>query len=461
MSELLGEKIHEYEDMFYFEKIIYMNIYKAVNIKKDKLVTLKIIDKERFRNYDMGKEKEIVNLCHSKNILNIYDCFETEKNYIVEQESYETNLFEYIKENGPAQENLPFFKGVFLEIAKALRLIHQKGIMHRCIRTNHIFLVNKENEDYNDLEYSVKLGGFNFAIYIKDNKSEPLDTIFYTAPEIINGEEYNEKCDLWSFGITLYQLYFGKFPYGFKPSKYMVVKLVSDEEDFNYEKTNLPALDAIFNGLLQINPKKRLTHEQFFDLVFNYDFMSTQTNPNFKKKYFEYMTYNVNESKKPIKAKESKKSIKIKKPVIIKGIKNQMEIKGIKKQMEIKGIKKQVESKGIKKQVESKGIRKHIKFEVEKSKNPIKTKEREKSLENIKNFKNKKAIITKKSKEIKKTRKNKSVEFKEKYKKVKNCSQNKIIPQKEIEKDEKFCSIKLILIIMIIYIIFFKVIKYI
>jgi len=390
MSELLGEKIHEYEDMFYFEKIIYMNIYKAVNIKKDKLVTLKIIDKERFKNYNMGKEKEIVNLCHSKNILNIYDCFETEKNYIVEQESYETNLFEYIKENGPAQENLPFFKGVFLEIAKALRLIHQKGIMHRCIRTNHIFLVNKENEDYNDLEYSVKLGGFNFAIYIKDNKSEPLDTIFYTAPEIINGEEYNEKCDLWSFGITLYQLYFGKFPYGFKPSKYMVVKLVSDEEDFNYEKTNLPALDAIFNGLLQINPKKRLTHEQFFDLVFNYDFMSTQTNPNFKKKYFEYMTYNANESK-----------------------------------------------------------------------NPIKTKEREKSLENIKTFKNKKAIITKKSKEIKKTRKNKSVEFKEKYKKVKNCSQNKIIPQKEIEKDEKFCSIKLILIIMIIYIIFFKVIKYI
>ena len=390
MSELLGEKIHEYEDMFYFEKIIYMNIYKAVNIKKDKLVTLKIIDKERFKNYNMGKEKEIVNLCHSKNILNIYDCFETEKNFIVEQESYETNLFEYIKENGPAQENLPFFKGVFLEIAKALRLIHQKGIMHRCIRTNHIFLVNKENEDYNDLEYSVKLGGFNFAIYIKDNKSEPLDTIFYTAPEIINGEEYNEKCDLWSFGITLYQLYFGKFPYGFKPSKYMVVKLVSDEEDFNYEKTNLPALDAIFNGLLQINPKKRLTHEQFFDLVFNYDFMSTQTNPNFKKKYFEYMTYNANESK-----------------------------------------------------------------------NPIKTKEREKSLENIKTFKNKKAIITKKSKEIKKTRKNKSVEFKEKYKKVKNCSQNKIIPQKEIEKDEKFCSIKLILIIMIIYIIFFKVIKYI
>ena len=78
----------------------------------------------------------------------------------------------------------------------------------------------------------------------------------------------------------------------------MVIKLISDEEGFNYEKTNLPALDDIFNGLLQINPKKRLTHEQFFDLVFNYDFMDEQENPEFKKKYDEYMALNAEESKK-------------------------------------------------------------------------------------------------------------------------------------------------------------------
>ena len=298
MYELLGEKADDYEDIYYFEKIIYMDIYKAVDKKSDQQVTLKFINKDKFKNYDMRKEKEIVDLCQSEKILKIFDCFETEKNFIVKQESYETNLYEYIKENGPAQDNLSFFKGVFLEVAKALKFIYDKGIMHRCIRTNHIFLVNSDNEDYDDLKNSVKLGGFNFAIYIRDNKSEPLDTIFYTAPEIINGEEYNEKCDLWSFGITLYQLYFGKFPYGFKPSRYMVIKLISDEEGFNYEKTNLPALDDIFNGLLQINPKKRLTFEQFFELVFNYDFMDEQENPEFKKKYDEYMALNAEESKK-------------------------------------------------------------------------------------------------------------------------------------------------------------------
>jgi len=87
----------------------------------------------------------------------------------------------------------------------------------------------------------------------------------------------------------------------------MVVKLIGDEEGFNYEKTNLPALDDIFNGLLQINPKKRLTHEQFFDLVFNYDFMDEQENQSFKEKYDEYMNLNAKESEKPKVNKELQK----------------------------------------------------------------------------------------------------------------------------------------------------------
>ena len=75
MSELLGEKADEYEDMYYFEKIIYMDIYKAVDKRNDKLVTLKFINKDRFKNYDMRKEKDIVDLCQSEKILKIYDCF--------------------------------------------------------------------------------------------------------------------------------------------------------------------------------------------------------------------------------------------------------------------------------------------------------------------------------------------------------------------------------------------------
>ena len=47
------------------------------------------------------------------------------------------------------------------------------------------------------------------------NYGNPHDvgTDFYMAPEILKGEEYNYKVDLWSIGIIIYRLYFGKFPF--------------------------------------------------------------------------------------------------------------------------------------------------------------------------------------------------------------------------------------------------------
>ena len=172
--------------------------------------------------------------------------------------------------NGPCDYNKEFFKEVFIGVTKALKTLHKNGVIHRNIRTSHIFLVpNEKSKD----EYLIKLGEFGTAILAKDNTSEPLNSIFYTAPEIINGEEYNEKCDLWSFGITLYELYFGELPFGSKPIRGSVIKAISDEENFQIKKTNIPSLDLLFQGLLKIDPKQRLNHEQLFDLIFNNNFM--------------------------------------------------------------------------------------------------------------------------------------------------------------------------------------------
>ena len=278
MSSILGDNINDYEELHYFDKIIFNEIYKAYNIKLEKDVTLKVIKKERYKDQEILKKKlnneiELLKLCKNERILDFYNFFETEDNYIIEQESYDINLFEYIKNNGGLNDDKDFFKTVVLEVSKALQFIHEKGVMHRCIRTNHIFLINKKDDSSSCNGDKIKLGGFNFAILIKDNVSEPLDSIFYTAPEIINGEKYDEKCDLWSLGVTLYQLYFGIFPFGSRPSKNIVIKCISDEENFHLEKTEIPILDNIFEGLLQINPRKRITFEKFFKIIFNYNFI--------------------------------------------------------------------------------------------------------------------------------------------------------------------------------------------
>ena len=275
MSKILGQYIDDFTDIFFLEINNKNDIYLGYNNKEKREVSLKIINKEKYKNYNLLKEaliKEIniVNVCKSENILNIFRLLETDKNFILEQEGYDINLHEYIMNNGPSYYNKEFFKKIAIELAKVLKIFNDKNIkiMHRKIKSSTVFLKEKNGK------YSVKLGDFSQAIFIKDNISEPLDSFYYTAPEIINGEKYNEKCDLWSFGITLYDLYFGELPYGYKPSKNKIIKAISSQENFIYKRANIPSLDYLFEGLFKINPEKRLNHEQLFQIIFNINFMN-------------------------------------------------------------------------------------------------------------------------------------------------------------------------------------------
>ena len=294
MSQLFGEYVNDYEEIHFSESIHDKHIYKAFNTKENRDVSLKLLKKEEYKGKDslfekMKKEFNILTLCKSENILNGYRYFETENNVVLEQEYYETNLREYLMDNGPCDYNQEFFKEIFVGVVKALKTLHEKGIIHRNIRTSHIFLAPNESSRGENL---IKLGEFGTAIYAKENKSEPLNSIFYTAPEIVNGEEYNEKCDLWSFAIALYEIYFGQMPFGSKPVRSSVIRAISEEGNFQIKKTNLPSLDLLFEGLLKINPKQRLSHEQLFKLVFDYNFMEENENEEFNRIYEQYMNDN-------------------------------------------------------------------------------------------------------------------------------------------------------------------------
>ena len=281
MSKALGKYKNEYEDLIFLETNNKNDIYTAFNKKDNRDVSLKIINKEKFKDVNLLKEKlnkeiEIIKACKSNNILDIYRLLETENNFVLEQEFYETNMHEYITDNGPLSMNKNFFKQIAKEMAKALKIIYDNKIIHRKIKSSSIFLKDKNGK------YEIKLGNFEQVIPIKDNKSESLDSFYYTAPEIINGDKYDEKSDLWSFGITLYDMYFGDLPYGYKPSKIKVIKAVSNKENFKYEKSNIPLLDIIFDGLFQFDPKDRMSFEELFDIILNLDFMDK--NAKYKKK---------------------------------------------------------------------------------------------------------------------------------------------------------------------------------
>ena len=254
----------EYKIINIIQKDFIYNIYKAQNINEKREVCLKVYNKNKLElgDYDfflekIKREEEIVKLCNSKNIVNIYKKIETPYNIIFEMESWDINLSDYIEKNGEFPYN-ETFREILYGITDALKILHKNNIIHRNIRPCNLFLTGKN---------LIKLGGFEHSIYIKDNTSEPIGCYYYAAPEIIKKLPYNEKCDLWSLGITLHELLFGNLPYGINPSKYLVKQAILYQENFCYKKSDNKLINGLFSQLLNVNQKNRINFEDFFDYI--------------------------------------------------------------------------------------------------------------------------------------------------------------------------------------------------
>ena len=261
-DNFLGEYKDDFKLIKLIKKDLIYKIYKAENIKDNRTVSLKVYNKKELEqgDYDffleqIKREEEIIKLCESPYIINIYRKMETNDNIIFEMDSWDTNLYDYIKKNGGFTNKMERFVKILSQIIFALNELNEKGVMHRDIRPSNLFLIEKEK---------VKLGGFDQAIYIKENTSESVGSYLYAAPEIIKNLEYDEKCDLWSLGITLYELLFNQLPYGKNATINMIKQSIYYEDNFHYNKINDEKVNELFNKLLTISPKNRINHKELF-----------------------------------------------------------------------------------------------------------------------------------------------------------------------------------------------------
>ena len=105
------------------------------------------------------------------------------------------------------------------------------------------------------------------------------------APEILEGKEkYDNRCDLWSIGIIIYQLYFNKYPY----KAITEVALLNNIKKLGQKilkKTNNEDLNNLIRGLLVYDSDKRLSCDKYFEHSF---FCSEQKRiKEYYKKYYD------------------------------------------------------------------------------------------------------------------------------------------------------------------------------
>ena len=86
------------------------------------------------------------------------------------------------------------------------------------------------------------------------------------APELLKKENYNYKCDLWTVGIIIYRLFFGRPPFSGNSEDALIHNI--DEIGNNFKKTGNQTLDDLISKLLEKEPEKRINWKDYLNHSF-------------------------------------------------------------------------------------------------------------------------------------------------------------------------------------------------
>ncbi|RBW67510.1 Stk1 family PASTA domain-containing Ser/Thr kinase [Bacillus taeanensis] len=202
-------------------------VYQAHDLILDRIVAVKILRSE-FSNDEQfikrfHREAESATSLDHSNIVSIYDVGEEEDTYFIVMEYVEgKTLKDLIKEQGriPVEESLAIMKQITSAIAHA----HEHHIIHRDIKPHNI-LLNTEGE--------AKVTDFGIAMAMTSatitHTNSVLGSVHYFSPEQARGGITNEKSDIYSLGIVLYEMVTGELPFSGESPVTVALKHLQEE----------------------------------------------------------------------------------------------------------------------------------------------------------------------------------------------------------------------------------------
>ncbi|MCD8103586.1 MAG: Stk1 family PASTA domain-containing Ser/Thr kinase [Lachnospiraceae bacterium] len=201
------------------------DVYKAKDHKLNRFVAVKVLKKE-FREDKVFISKfrveaqSAAGLAHG-NIVNIYDVGEEAGiNYIVMELVEGITLKEYIADKGrlSAREAT----SITLQISAGLEAAHNNGIIHRDVKPQNIMI---------STDGKVKVADFGIARAASANTmtSGVMGSVHYSSPEQARGGYSDEKSDIYSLGITMYEMLTGHVPFDGDTAVAVALRHLQDE----------------------------------------------------------------------------------------------------------------------------------------------------------------------------------------------------------------------------------------
>ena len=279
-STIKGELKNIYNKQEVLDYNVYGVTHKCKEAKTNNIVALKIIDKKYLekvcgeKNLDnsldiIRQEIETLKKMNGDYSLRLIDGTETIDSFYIITEIWDTNLENYILDRKKGL-NFDEIKEIFNKLNIAFKRMEENKIIHENLNTKDILI------RYNKNEIIPLLSGYGKKYNLDEKLNIMQTTSQFSSPELLIGEEYDYKVDLWSIGIILYRLYYNEFPFNGE-TQAAIFNDIKKKKNFIKCEENYYFNDLI-KKLLVVDPNYRMNWEDYF----NHKFWESDKNEVYK-----------------------------------------------------------------------------------------------------------------------------------------------------------------------------------
>lgn len=201
------------------------DVYKAKDHKLNRLVAVKVLKQEFSENANFVSKFRIeaqaaAGLMHP-NIVNVYDVGEENGIYYIVMELVEgITLKKYIEKK--ARLSVKEAISIAIQVSMGIEAAHNNHIIHRDIKPQNI-IISKEGK--------VKVTDFGIAKAATSNTitSNVMGSVHYTSPEQARGGYSDAKSDIYSLGITMFEMLTGRVPFNGETTVAIAIKHIQEE----------------------------------------------------------------------------------------------------------------------------------------------------------------------------------------------------------------------------------------
>jgi non-specific serine/threonine protein kinase len=230
-------------------------VYKAQDLRLERLVALKFLPPDLEETSEAKQrfitEARAASSLNHPNVATVYDIGEAEFCSFIAMELVEgETLKSRLKGDRLTIEQV---KTMGLQIAEGLQAAHAKGIVHRDIKPDNLLLTVNGHIKIMDFGVAKVAGGS------MTRTGTTVGTLAYMSPEQLVAEDVDNRSDLWSFGVVLYQMLTGELPFRRGTEAAVIYEILNRDPTplEEYRSDVPPTLRAVISQLLQKDPAAR------------------------------------------------------------------------------------------------------------------------------------------------------------------------------------------------------------